>query len=224
MNAPSSEFLWRSITSEPNTGVAIVTFDGRIEYVNKQSVHIYWGEDQNLSEVEGRSMDEVLPHDFVSERLAIFREIARDHKPRLIRTIWKGLQHHAWVYPIPEEDEGQDADPSPTRMLIITRRTADQLDDPTMREENGYEMVWAKQNDLGPLKQLGPRELVVLALLGQGLTLQEVAQRVHRSIKTVQTQRDSIGRKLGVRSRSELQEIVVMAGLTLRDVDIEESS
>jgi len=107
--------------------------------------------------------------------------------------------------------------------MVITRRTADHIEDPTLVDgESDYEMVWSETNDLGPLKQLGPRELVVLALLGQGLTLQEVAERVHRSIKTVQTQRDSIGRKLGVRSRSELQEIVVMAGLTLRDAKFEE--
>ena len=221
MNHLSPENLWESITTEPHTGVAIVDVEGRLRYVNQQAVRIYMDENTKPAEITDRFLQEFLPRDFVEERMAILRSVAKDHKPRLIRSIWHGFQHLAWVYPL----EG-DPDPSPDgvdRLLVITHRTAEREGEIEALREDGYEFVRAEVADLGPLKVLSKRELVVLAMLGQGLTLKEVAERVHRSLKTVQTQRDSIGRKLQVHNRSELQEIIMRAGLTLRDVDEQRS-
>lgn len=214
-NQPSRDALWGSLTSEPFTGVTILSVEGEVRFINPQSIRIYLDDEWRPEDVIGKSIHELLPFEFAEERLAIYRRIAADRKPRLVRTIWHGLQHHAWHYPL----EGEDDDQPVTDILAVTRRTAEHPDQP--KPPDGYEFIRAEVNDLGPLGDLSERELVVLALIGQGLTLKEVAAKVHRSLKTVQTQRDAIGRKLGVRSRSELQEIIVRAGLTLRDVDHE---
>lgn len=226
------ENLWESITKEPNTGVSIVDVEGKLLYVNEQAVRIYVGDDTRPADLLNRSLDEFLPRDFVEERMGVFRQVAADRNPRLVRSIWRGYQHLAWVYPLEADDESEgegegDGEGGPSddntdpvaSLLILTRRSAEREENIELLRDDSYEFVHAEVSDLGPLKVLSRRELVVLALLGQGLTLKEVAERVHRSLKTVQTQRDAIGRKLNVRNRSELQEIIIRAGLTLRDVE-----
>lgn len=219
MTHPSPDELWASITTEPNTGVSIVDLAGKLMFVNEQAVRIYVGEDTKPDDIVNRHLSEFLPDDFVEERMTILRHVAEDHKPRLIRSIWRGYQHLAWVYPLDGDGEEELPEAPTDRLLVITRRTAERGDELESLRQNAYEFVHAEVADLGPLEVLSRRELVVLALLGQGLTLKEVAERVHRSLKTVQTQRDSIGRKLNVHNRSELQEIILRAGLTLRDAE-----
>ena len=64
------------------------------------------------------------------------------------------------------------------------------------------------QRDLYPersvIPSLSERELVVLKMLGQGRTSREVADSLHLSFKTVQTYRERLKTKLGLRNASEL--------------------
>ena len=55
-----------------------------------------------------------------------------------------------------------------------------------------------------PVEKLTPREEEILALLAQGHTNQEIAERLVISIKTVETHRAHILDKLGLRKRAEL--------------------
>lgn len=71
----------------------------------------------------------------------------------------------------------------------------------------------ARHHDLGPLAGLTHRELEILVLIGAGLTTAEVAAKMHRSTKTVEWHRRSLGAKLGVRNRVELALIVLRSGL-----------
>lgn len=63
------------------------------------------------------------------------------------------------------------------------------------------------------LEQLTPREREILALIGEGYSLPEIAQRLHRSIKTVETHRLTLGRKLNATNRVELARIAIATGL-----------
>lgn len=63
------------------------------------------------------------------------------------------------------------------------------------------------------LERLTRRERDVLQLIGQGLSTHEIARKLHRSIKTIQTHRLSLGRKLEVRNRVELARVAIQAGL-----------
>lgn len=55
-----------------------------------------------------------------------------------------------------------------------------------------------------PLEDLSNRELDVYRLIGTGLSVQEIADRLHLSPKTVETYRANIKRKLGVDSARDL--------------------
>ena len=67
---------------------------------------------------------------------------------------------------------------------------------------------------MGDLQSLTKREREVLGLIGKGLSLAEIADKLYRSQKTIQTHRLSLGRKLGVSNRVELARIAIKAGLS----------
>ena len=62
-----------------------------------------------------------------------------------------------------------------------------------------------------------PREQQVLALIGRGYSIPQIAERLFRSQKTVETHRQSLGRKLGVNNRVELARIAIQTGLAPLD-------
>jgi len=59
----------------------------------------------------------------------------------------------------------------------------------------------------GPGGELSDREVEVLALIAEGLTNAEIAERLYVSVRTVETHRAHIHQKLNVRTRAELVRI-----------------
>lgn len=58
--------------------------------------------------------------------------------------------------------------------------------------------------DDSPISRLSDRELEVFWLIGEGVGATEIANRLHLSVKTIETHRDRIKKKLGLDSASEL--------------------
>lgn len=71
-------------------------------------------------------------------------------------------------------------------------------------------------------QQLTDREREVLALIAEGLTVPEIARRLHRSRKTIESHRLSLGRKLGVENRVKLARLAIQAGLAPLEVSEQE--
>jgi len=63
------------------------------------------------------------------------------------------------------------------------------------------------------LQDLTPRELEVLKLIADGYSLLEIAYKLQRSLKTVESHRLSLGRKLNVSDRVDLTKIAIAKGL-----------
>ena len=55
-----------------------------------------------------------------------------------------------------------------------------------------------------PVQKLSNREVEVYEMIGQGLTIQQIAMRLHLSPKTVETHREKIKQKLNVKNSAEL--------------------
>jgi DNA-binding NarL/FixJ family response regulator len=55
-----------------------------------------------------------------------------------------------------------------------------------------------------PVQTLSNREVEVYEMIGQGLTIQQIASRLHLSPKTIETHREKIKQKLNVKSSAEL--------------------
>ena len=64
-----------------------------------------------------------------------------------------------------------------------------------------------------PLESLTPREREILTLVAEGFTLGDIAHKLHRSLKTIETHRLSLGRKLNANNRVELARIAIASGL-----------
>lgn len=63
------------------------------------------------------------------------------------------------------------------------------------------------------LETLTPREREILTMIGEGDSLPEIAHKLHRSLKTIESHRLSLGRKLNASNRVELAKIAISAGL-----------
>ncbi len=55
-----------------------------------------------------------------------------------------------------------------------------------------------------PAEQLSDREAEVVRLIGEGMSTREIAEELHLSVKTIESYRANVKRKLGLRSGSEL--------------------
>jgi DNA-binding NarL/FixJ family response regulator len=55
-----------------------------------------------------------------------------------------------------------------------------------------------------PLKELTDREIEVFQLIGEGLSISEIGQRLHLSVKTIGTYRERIKEKLNLKNATEL--------------------
>lgn len=204
--------LWNVMTQDPGAGVVICDLEGKVVWGNERCFRIYLGPEAKSGDVIGKTWEELgFPQAWIDERLAMFREIKRSGEPVLLRTIWRGNQVLAWVYPLPPDSEcEQDCFLSVSR---ISETDIKELD----RDVAGKVMVSGVAR-LGALDVLSPRELEVLALLGQGLTIKEIAKILFRSEKTIGRHRDSIGAKLGLSNKVDLAELARRAGLTVEDV------
>jgi DNA-binding NarL/FixJ family response regulator len=55
-----------------------------------------------------------------------------------------------------------------------------------------------------PIKTLSNRELAVLQMIGEGLTTQQIARRLKLSIKTIESYRENVKKKLNLKNSMEL--------------------
>lgn len=225
-NAVAQDVLWNVLVTEPATGVTIVTMTGKVIFINDQSAKIFLGPNATAKDAIGRNLHDMFPAKWVEERLEIFRQIIRSGKPVRLRSIWQGHQHVSWMHHVEalKQEDVEPDEPSsqavPDRFLVITRRVAgDVAKDRIVPPDHNYESRESEVVDLGLLDILTPRELEVLALLGQGLSLKEIAGTLFRSVKTVDNHRAALGKKLAINDRIKLAEVALRAGLTIKDAE-----
>lgn len=72
--------------------------------------------------------------------------------------------------------------------------------------------------DRAELPGLSPREIEVLQLLAEGKRASEIADRLHLSVKTVQTHRRNIMEKLDLHNLADLTKYAIQKGLISSDI------
>ncbi len=193
---------WSVLVDDSDRPVVVVDVAGSVVYANRSAAR-HVGEDDPANLI-GRTMHDVCDSEYAEERLACVREVAERRQPMAIEGMTRGQYRRTIMRPM-------DADESQVLMVHVPVRKREQ--------PNGYEVRRAAVDDYGPLSKLTSRELEVLRLIGEGCTTAEVAEKLHRSVKTVEWHRVSLGTKLGVTNRVELARIAIRAGL----VDIEDA-
>ncbi|TVQ62201.1 MAG: hypothetical protein EA378_07020 [Phycisphaerales bacterium] len=225
---------WAALRSDPTIGVAVVREDGFTVWCNERAAVIFLGDDAKPRDAMGKPWREIFPEPWIKERLGILRQIKQTGQGVLLRTLWRGRQQGSWIRMIdpepqdhdsegfmsrekPDTDEPRASDGSSlSRFLIITRRM-DAREFAEVEAKRDVEVIDSDVVHLGDLDKLTARELEVLALLGQGLTVAEIGEVLHRSPKTVDRHRDKLAKKLGGTNRVELARVAFEAGLELSD-------
>ncbi len=195
---------WQALVEDSERPVVVVNPDGAVVFANSLAArHIGLS---NPSQMVGRRMEELCDAEYARERLDLIREVAERGEAVAIEGMTRGVYRRTIMRPI--EGDGE------RRVLMVhvpARRRAG---------DDGVEVRRARHDDLGPLKRLTSREMEVLRLIAEGLTTAEIADRLHRSVKTVEWHRVSLGNKLGVSNRVELARIAIRCGLvSLEDAD-----
>jgi DNA-binding CsgD family transcriptional regulator len=203
--------LWETMTTEPGVSVAILDEQGTILFLNAETIRIFFN-NESPEPVRGKRLDQLgFPRPWVEERLAVFRQMKDDPRPRLMRTVWHGHQQFSWVRLIPADAQGE----APTFMVITRRVPAGHESERLLQSEQG--VIESGVIRLGDLDVLTPRELEVLTLLGNGLSIKDIAESLGRSVKTVERHRESIGAKLRMSKAVVLADLAREAGLVLGD-------
>lgn len=203
--------LVSGLLTDPNTGVTIAKLSGELLYANDAAVRMFLGDEIKKESIVGRSLWGIFPDDWMRERAEFGASIVQSGKPAMVRSVWRGRQVVSWVTPLDAEAPAAEA-----RLLVISSYCSEAV----INGEDGgapYAVFDSKFVRLGELDILSPRELEVIALVGQGLSIKEIAAMLHRSEKTIQNHRDSIGSKLGLANRVHVAAIARRAGLTPDD-------
>jgi DNA-binding NarL/FixJ family response regulator len=66
-----------------------------------------------------------------------------------------------------------------------------------------------KDRAKSPVERLSDRELEIFELIGEGCSTREIADKLHLSVKTIETHRESIKRKMNLESGNELTRAAV---------------
>jgi DNA-binding CsgD family transcriptional regulator len=205
------ESLVAGIVTDPQLGVTILRLSGDIVYTNEPAVGIFLGGEKTPGEVLGGSLWSFFPETWVKELADFGAQVVRSGEPAMVRTVWLGRQVLSWVTPLDADSPASEA-----RLLVVSRFAPD-----LAGGENGqaFKIFESRFISLGDLDILSPRELEVLALVGQGLSIREIAAMLHRSEKTIQNHRDSIGAKLNLPNRVHVAAVARRAGLKQDDAE-----
>lgn len=191
---------WEALTLDTGASVLVLDENGIILYANSRTVLEL---KLPVEEMVGKPYHGFFAPEFGAERLGFIRRAIETGTPMVIDHTFGGCRRRTCLRPLPADAQGRH------HVLLVCRPA--QENDPA--EVSDAEMVRAKHNDLGSLASLTPRELEILFLIGQGLATSEIAKQLHRSEKTVEWHRVSLGNKLGVSNRVELARIAIQSGL-----------
>jgi len=189
---------WTALTEDAGICVYVFDLDGRLLDASPRVIAAHGLAHDDIGRI---TVHDMLPEPLAQERLELFRTVARTRLPASYESFTRGVRYRATIRP--------SSDPTGERTRLLVTATPIALH-PSAGRTPAREL---SPNGLGPLAQLTRRELEVLGLIGEGLSTAGIADRLKRSIKTVEGHRVSLGNKLGVSNRVELARIAIRAGL-----------
>lgn len=200
--AGSEAVVWTALANDTSVYVLVIDEDGVILCCNDLVNERVGGENAPM---QGKTLDVFCTDEVAAGCLSFIREAITQDRPINLIGMCKGIATRSVARPLPASDGMK-------RCALKVVRPLNQFDVDEMHSDRG---VWMKamSYDLGRLSDLTSRELEVLRLIGESMTTAEIADRLHRSVKTIEWHRVSLGSKLGAANRVELARIAASAGL-----------
>lgn len=204
--------VFDAMSVDPSVAVSLMRDDGKILWGNEQAARLWVGERATVPDYIGRNIHDLQPKEWNSTRQEVFGRVRADGRPVVLRLMWKGKQYFSLFRLVKGSLLEHD------RFLVVTRHVPAAENEASLIDSS-FDLVEADAVGLGHLDILTPRELEVLALVGQGLSTREISQTLSRSEKTVENHRYAISKKLEASSPVRLAEIARQAGLSVKDAE-----
>jgi len=189
----------------------VLTPDGTVVYANTVATNGFAG--VNKETVKGKHLTELTPPAWANERIGYMQRAAKTGKPVPMLDLIAGTRLFTTLRPIEIEHNGQLE-----TLIFITVEPVSPVQLKSVRRQIGEgELVTAEHIDLGRLNVLTTREIEVLAMMGQGMRQKDIANKLCRSVSTIDRHRERIGIKLGITDRADLIAIAREAVLEVDD-------
>jgi len=212
---PIEATLWRSLLEDTGASVLAADRAGRLHAVNCTAAQTLGREP---GELIGTTYAAATPPHVQAERLGYLREAIDTQRTIVVDGFLRGVYTRTTYRPIAQgarEEDHPASLPLPVPGALIIEYSPG-AGAPTSSAESPTR---AGNDDARTLAGLTKREREVLRLIGQGLSTADIARTLHRSAKTIEWHRVSLGNKLGINNRVELARIALRAGLsTLEDL------
>lgn len=195
--SPEGRWAWEALTQDMGGSVVVVNGSGAIEYASAGAGMVLKG--CGDGRCVGRHLSEFLAAGVLTERMSAVKQALETQETVHLEGFINGSLMRCAYRRIPGE-----------RVLWTSR--ALQPSDP-LRHKPMAGVQPTRSNDLGALGVLTGRELEILKLIGLGLSSAAIAERLERSVKTIEWHRVSLGEKLAVANRVELARIAIGSGL-----------
>ncbi|CAG0953639.1 putative response regulatory protein YgeK [Phycisphaerales bacterium] len=205
-NHVNGDTAWASLTQDAGAFVFALDSKGEFVYANRSGIGLL----HDLApDPVGRTLSALFGREFGDERLALMERARTTGQPARIMGMMNGvLLSEAYRSLRPQNG---------VEVCLLTAHPAGLEGDFTDFHANG-DRYPARTNHLGKLAVLTERELELLHHIGMGRTSEETAHLMHRSTRTVEWHRASLGQKLNCDNRVQLARVAVRAGLNAVDL------
>lgn len=194
-----------------NASILIFTHDHRIVFANEPSAVFFQG--QTADSLPGMSLNDLLEDSCMQARAQQFAHPVKTGRTAVVLEIMNGFRMCSRFIPLTLNAPFEDTPLIMWALEPITQANLFQIRQTTPPEDLYAESCF----DLGVLNCLSDRELEVLALMGHGLRTKEIADRLSRSLSTINRHRESIGEKLQITDRAVLIRLANLAVLEVED-------
>ena len=197
---------WSSIASDSGAGVFILDAQGKVQFINPVAASIFAR--RPAREFIGLRLTDLMAQAPAAERLELVRQVLTSGETAVAHELWGGW---ALLWTVRRVANTADA-PNPGALIVFHHEDS-------LPEEPGESAVRTPefgQVDFGPLTGLTASELKVMALIGEGMSNAEIAAKLHRAVKTVESHRAALTEKTGCTSRVQLGIMARRAGLLRR--------
>lgn len=202
-NSISQGTCWAALANDSGSAVLVADAQGRFVYCNTAAGQLMGAAPDD---VLGKGFSDFFEPEVAQERSAYLNRATTSGRALTVDGMLRGRQTRC-------THRACRTDSGPAVMLVFSAAACP----PGTNGTGDTELVAAQHNDSGLLATLTAREVEILRLIGQGLSTAEIASTLHRSVKTIEWHRVSLGSKLGQTNRVGLARIAILAGLTRLD-------
>ncbi|MFA6044904.1 MAG: LuxR C-terminal-related transcriptional regulator [Phycisphaerales bacterium] len=200
--APAIPVPWEALGSDAGIFVMLVDATGNVVFANTA-----WNRLLGLSQVTGKTLIELLGKEIAAERQQINDRVIATKHPESILDMVGGSLLRTTRRPIQSPEDG-----IPSGVLVTSCVVREGMELSNIR--------LATYHDLGHLQALTEREFELLHHVGKGLSSDDAATKMHRSTRTVEWHRASLGEKLGCHNRVEIARVAIASGITAVSVEM----